>query len=85
MNPLSRAALRHPVRTLAAVALLAAAAAPGLARLEMRTDGQALVPRRAPEVVYDREVRRSFDIRDPMVVVVRTDHPDGIFNPGTLR
>lgn len=85
VNPLSRAALRHPVRTLIAVALLAAAAAPGLARLELRTDGQALVPRRAPEVVYDREVRRSFDVRDPMVVVVRTDHRDGIFNPETLR
>ncbi|HEX4959397.1 MAG TPA: MMPL family transporter [Thermoanaerobaculia bacterium] len=85
MNPLSRAALRHPVRTLGALALLTAVGAPGLGRLELRTDGQALVPRRAAAVVYDREVRRRFHVRDPMVVVVRTGSPQGIFNPGTLR
>jgi predicted RND superfamily exporter protein len=85
VNPLSQAALRHPGRTLIAVALLTAAAAPGLARLELRTDGQALVPPRAAAVVYDREVRRRFGIRDPMVVVVRAERPEGIFHPGTLR
>ncbi|HEV7505944.1 MAG TPA: MMPL family transporter [Thermoanaerobaculia bacterium] len=84
MNPLSRIALRHPGRTLAVVALLTAAAAPGLGRLEMRTDGAALVPPRAAAVVYDREVRRHFGIRDPMVVVVRTQRLEGIFNPETL-
>ena len=85
MNALSRASIRHPVRTLAAVGLAALAALPGLARLEMRTDGHALVPRRDPAVVYDREVRRALGVRDSMVVVVRTDHPAGIFNPSTLR
>jgi predicted RND superfamily exporter protein len=85
LNPLSRASLRHPVRTLAAVGLAALAALPGLARLELRTDGHALVPRRDPAVVYDREVRRALGVRDPMVVVVRTDDPAGIFNPSTLR
>ncbi len=85
MNPLSRAALRHPARTLVAVALLTAAAAPGLARLELRTDGAALVPPRAAAVVYDREVRRRFDVRDPMVVVVRAERPEGIFHPATLQ
>lgn len=65
--------------------LLAAAAAPGLARLELRTDGAALVPPRAAAVVHDRAIRRRFGIRDPMVVVVRTDRPEGIFNPETLR
>jgi predicted RND superfamily exporter protein len=67
------------------VALLTAAAAPGLSRLELRTDGQALVPPRAAAVVYDRAIRRRFGIRDPMVVVVRTRRPEGIFNPETLR
>lgn len=80
-----RAAVRHPWRTLAAAALLTAAAAPGLGRLELRTDGHALVPPRAPAVLYDKEIRRTFGIRDPMVVVVHTDHPAGIFNPVTLR
>jgi predicted RND superfamily exporter protein len=85
LNLLSQAALRHPVGTLAAVVLITAAAAPGLGRLAMRTDGQALVPRRAPAVAYDGEVRRRFGIRDPMVVVVRAERPEGIFNPRTLR
>ena len=85
MNPLSRAALRRPGRTLAAVALLTVAALPGLARLKLRTDGQALIPPRAPEAVYDREVRREFGVRDPLVAVVRTDRPEGIFRTSTLR
>lgn len=65
--------------------LAALVALPGLARLELRTDGHALVPRRDPAVVYDREIRRALGVRDPLVVVVRTDDPAGIFNPSTLR
>ncbi|MFL6196754.1 MAG: efflux RND transporter permease subunit [Thermoanaerobaculia bacterium] len=85
MNALTRASLRRPVRTLALVALASLAAAPGLFRLELRTDGAALIPRRSPAVVYDRDVRREMGLRDPVVAVVRTDHPGGIFNAGTLR
>ncbi len=85
MNRLTRFSLRYPGRALAAAGLLLAAALPGLARLEMRTDGQALVPRHAPAVVHDREIRQRFGVRDPLVVVIRTGHPQGIFNPGTLR
>ncbi len=85
MSFLSQTAVRHPWRTLAAAALLTVAAVPGLGRLELRTDGHALVPPGAPAVRYDGEIRRTFGIRDPMVVVVRTEHPDGIFNPATLR
>lgn len=85
MNHLSRSAIRHPLRALAIALLLTLAAAPGLLRLELRTDGHALVPRRDPAVVYDREVRAAFGVRDPVVAVIRTDHPDGVFNPGTLR
>jgi len=85
VNPLSRAALRRPGRTLAAVALLMVAAVPGLVRLRLRTDGGALIPPRAPAAVYDRQVRRWFGVRDPLAVVVRPDGPEGIFRPSTLR
>lgn len=85
MNPLSRAALRRPGRTLAAVALLAVAAVPGLFRLRLRTDGGALIPPQAPAAVYDRRVSRWFGVRDPLAVVVRPDGPEGIFRPSTLR
>ncbi|HEY0553675.1 MAG TPA: MMPL family transporter [Thermoanaerobaculia bacterium] len=85
MNPLSRAALRRPGRTLAAVALLAVAAVPGLARLRLRTDGQALIPSRSPVAAYDRSVRGWFGVRDPLAIVVRPTGPEGIFRPPTLR
>ncbi|MCP4661085.1 MAG: MMPL family transporter [bacterium] len=58
---------------------------PGLVRLGLRTDGRALVPAAAPEVRRDLEIRERFDLRDPIAVVVRSDHPDGVFNPATLR
>ncbi len=67
------------------VLLLTAAAAPGLLRLEMRTDGHALVPPNDPAVLFDAEVREQFQLRDPVAVVIETAHPEGIYNPGTLR
>ncbi len=69
---------------LAAVAVVLTAA-PGLLRLELRTDGRALVPAAAPEVRYDGEIRERFALRDPIAVVVHSANPDGVFNPETLR
>lgn len=80
-----RLALRHPPATLAAWALALALAVPGIARLELRTDGQALVPPAAPAVAADEEVRRRFGLRDPLLVLVEPAHPDGVYNPDTLR
>lgn len=85
MLSLSRAAIRHPVRTLAAALLAVLAAAPGLLRLELRTDGHALAPARDPTVLYDRQVREEHGVRDAVAVVIRTPHPAGVFNPATLR
>ncbi len=82
---LSHAAIRHPLRTLAIALLATFAAAPGLLRLELRTDGHSLVPRDAPAIVYDREVRDQLGVRDPIAVVIRTAHPEGALNPATLR
>jgi predicted RND superfamily exporter protein len=58
--------------------------APGLARLELSTDGHALVPPSAPVVAIDRQARETFGLRDPLLVVIETDHPDGVFNAATL-
>ncbi|MFL6195017.1 MAG: efflux RND transporter permease subunit [Thermoanaerobaculia bacterium] len=60
------------------------AMAPGLSRLQLRTDGHSLVPPDDPAVASDREARRAFGLRDPLMVVIETRHPDGLFNPGTL-
>ncbi len=75
----------HPRRTIAAFAVLVVLAAPGLLRLQLRTDGHALVPPGDPAVWFDAEVRRHFGLRDPIVVVLETSRPDGIFDAGTLR
>ncbi len=75
----------HPRRVIAAFAVLVLLAAPGALRLQLRTDGHALVPPDDPAVRFDAEVRRHFGLRDPIIVVLETGKPDGIFNPGTLR
>src|SRR5947207_1510052 len=82
---LARDAILHPGRTLILGALVTLAAAPGVLRLKLRTDGHALVPAKAPEVVYDQEIRDQFGIEDRLVVLIRSPHAEGIFNPGTLQ
>jgi predicted RND superfamily exporter protein len=75
----------RPRRTILAFALLTLLAAPGLLRLQLRTDGHALVPAGDPAVRFDAEVRRHFGLRDPVEVVLQTPRPNGIFNSDTLR
>ncbi|HEX2254487.1 MAG TPA: MMPL family transporter [Thermoanaerobaculia bacterium] len=81
---LGRAALQRPRVTVAAAALVVALAVPGLLRLEIATDGRSLLPRQAPEALYDAALRRDLALRDPLAVVLWASHPDGIFNPVTL-
>lgn len=82
---LTRASIRRPWRAIAALLAVVVLAAPGLLRLELRTDGHALVPPDHPVVRTDAEIREHFGLRDPIVVLVETSHPDGIFNLETLR
>lgn len=84
-SALSAQAIRHPQRTLALAALLTLAAAPGVLRLKLRTDGHALVAEDAPEVQMDQRIRDRFGIEDNLVVLIHTEHTNGIFNPGTLQ
>jgi uncharacterized protein len=81
----ARQAIDHPVRVLVMAATVTLAAAPGIARLKLRTDGHALVSPTAPEVVYDQAIRERFGIEDPIIVVVRSPDPNGIFNPGSIQ
>ena len=74
----------RPRTALAFMVAAVLAMAPGLLRLELRTDGHSLVPPDDPAIALDREARRTFGLRDPLLVVIETRHPDGIFNPGTL-
>ncbi len=82
---LAEGSIVRPRRTITAMLLIVAAAAPGLLRLELRTDGHALVPPEDPAVRFDAEVREHFGLRDQFVVLLETSHPDGVYNPATLK
>jgi predicted RND superfamily exporter protein len=82
---LSHVAIRHPRSVLAWVAVMTLAAAPGILRLKLRTDGHALVAQHAPEVICDQKIRDHFGIKDQIVVLIRPSNTNGIFNPATLQ
>ncbi len=84
-SSLPRYSIRHPGRVLVIALVVVLAAAPGALRLKLRTDGHALVAEQAPEVRQDRAVRAEFGLEDAIVVLVRSPHPDGVFNAGTLQ
>ncbi|MCH7814726.1 MAG: hypothetical protein IID40_11980, partial [Planctomycetes bacterium] len=85
MDRLVRYSIAHPLRVLLIAGLVTAAAGPGALRLQLRTDGHALVPDGAPEIRFDQSIRDLFNTPDAIVVVVRSSHPDGIFNTPTLK
>ena len=85
MSSFYRHSINHPGRAILLAAAVVLASAPGAARLALRTGGDALVPSRAPEVLEDRAVREAFGVDDTIVVMVRSRHPDGVFNTRTLR
>lgn len=75
----------RPRRAIALMVLVVVASLPGLLRLELRTDGHALVPPDHPVVHFDAEVRQRFELRDPILVLIETTHPEGIYNIDTMR
>ena len=77
--------IARPRRAIGLMALFVAVSLPGLLRLELRTDGHALVPPDHPVVQFDAEVRQRFELRDPIVVLIETSHPQGIYNIDTMR
>ena len=82
---LSLHAIRRPGRVLVLAGLVILAAAPGVARLKLRTDGHALVSPNAPEVLYDQSIRDKFGIQDQLVVLIRSERPEGIFNSAIVQ
>lgn len=82
---LASLAIRRPGLALVIAACVTLAAAPGILRLTLRTDGHALVSPSAPEVQFDQSIRSQFGIEDEIVVLIRSGHTNGIFNPDTLQ
>lgn len=84
MISLVRFSVQRPRLVICIAILTTLAVAPGLVRLRLHTDGNALLPHQAPEVKHDRSIRKAFGIRDQLIVLVSTEHPEGIFNTHTL-
>ncbi|MEE9297061.1 MAG: MMPL family transporter [Phycisphaerae bacterium] len=84
MLGLCRYSILHPTRVCIIAAAVTLAIAPGGLRLEIRTDGHALVPADAPEITIDREIRDRFGVEDPVVVLIDSDHARGVYNLHTL-
>ena len=82
---LAEKSMARPRRAIAVMAVVTLAIAPGLARLKLRTDGHALMPLNDPAILFDAEVRDHFHLRDPIVVLVETSRPQGIYDLGTMR
>ncbi len=76
---LYRYSIRHPVSVIVVAIVAVAAVAPGVLRLQLRTDGHALVPTGAPEIQIDRSIRDAYDNEDPTYFGTITDPtlPDG--------
>lgn len=82
---LLRVSLQRPRTVLALAVAAVMASAPGLARLQLATEPRTLLAAGSPAVAADDEARATFQVRDPLIVILRTRHPDGIFEPRTLR
>lgn len=85
MASLYRFSIRYPKLVLAIAVLATLGVAPGALRLKIRTDGHALVPTEASAVLLDQAIREEFGVEDPLVVLIRSDHPDGVYNAHTLE
>lgn len=85
LTRLAKRAMNRPWTFILVMVLFTLAAAPGLVRLQFRTDGHALMPPDDPVVRFDSAVRRDFQLRDPIVVLIETSHLEGVFNRDTLE
>lgn len=85
LRAIYRFSIHRPRLTLVLGFLVTAGLAPGAAWLRLRTDGHALVPTDAPEIHLDETVRAEFGVDDPIVLLIESSHPDGVYNADTLR
>jgi len=74
--------LDHPKSTLWAVAILTLALAASLPWLQTDTKADRMLPQNAPIRVLNDQVKRGFDLQDPIVVGVVND--SGVLNSETL-
>lgn len=82
---LAEVTLRRPWLSLAALAVLTAVFASRLPELTSDADMLSFIPRGDPAYYQTLELEEQFgSTQIARIIVVRDDHPDGVFNPETL-
>ncbi|MDJ0835270.1 MAG: MMPL family transporter [Acidobacteriota bacterium] len=82
---ISLAAIGKPRLSIIVALFIILAAAPGLLRLEIKTDGRALLPRGHEALKEDARIREEYGLRDMLMVVLTTTAAEDIYNPTTCR
>ncbi|WP_282604503.1 RND family transporter [Pelagibius sp. Alg239-R121] len=75
----------YPKTILAVVAIITIATASFLPRLTKDTSADAFMPAGHPAVVFRDKVKGTFGLKDPLVVAVVNNGPQGVFNPESLK
>ncbi len=84
MTTPTRFAQSHPRWTLILALLVTLGGAAGGLRLELRTDGLALVPPDDPALLDDAAIRDRFDLGSPLVLEISPSPPGDALNPAAL-
>ncbi len=82
---LVRACIAHYRLSIGIALAVLLLAAPGIARLDLKLDGHALVPLDDPAIAIDRSIRTTFQQWDPIVVFVEAPGPGRILDPQSLN
>ena len=76
---------RHPKKILALGLLFIVFGAAFMPTLQKDTTTEAFVPDDEPVLIYRDKVKETFGLKDPMVLAVVNQGPDGVFTPHTLQ
>lgn len=74
----------YPKSILALGVVLILLAASQLPKIEKDTRVDAFIPSDHPALVYREKVKQTFGLKDPIVLAVVNDGPNGVFTPTTL-
>lgn len=81
---LNRAVIDHPWMTIVLYSLVTLVLGAQLRHLQLELDVRKMLPANHPDMVYEDWSRDFFDLVPPAVIVITSDHPDGIFTPESL-
>ena len=81
---MNRRVVEHPWLTIVLFALVTGILAVRIPELSIDPDVRAMMASDHPEFVYNEWLEDHFGIRDPAVLMVIDDGPDGVFTPETL-